>query len=30
LVNPWGVTEHKVVGYIHMKLTAVLHVKPER
>jgi cell wall-associated NlpC family hydrolase len=30
LVNPWGVTEHKVVGYIHMKLTAVLHVKLER
>ncbi len=30
LVNPWGVTEHKVVGYINMKLTAVLHVKLER
>lgn len=30
LVNPWGVTEHKVIGYIHMKLTAVLHVKLER
>jgi cell wall-associated NlpC family hydrolase len=30
LVNPYGVTEHKVVGYINMKLTAVLHVKLER
>jgi cell wall-associated NlpC family hydrolase len=29
LVNPWGVTRHKY-DWIHMKLTAVLHVKLER
>ena len=26
LINPWGVTKHPVIGWIHMKLTAVLHV----
>ena len=26
LINPWGVTKHPVNGWIHMKLTAVLHV----
>jgi cell wall-associated NlpC family hydrolase len=29
LVNPWGVTRHKY-DWIHMKLTAVLHVQLER
>lgn len=29
LVNPWGVTRHKI-GWINLKLTAVLHVKLTR
>ena len=29
LVNPWGVTKHKI-NWIHMKLTAVLHVQLTR
>jgi len=29
LVNPWGVTKHRV-GWINMRLTAVLHVKLQR
>ena len=30
LINPWGVTRHPVLGYIHLKLTAVLHVQLTR
>ena len=30
LVNPWGVTRHPVLKWIHMKLTAVLHVDMTR
>jgi cell wall-associated NlpC family hydrolase len=30
LINPWGVTRHPVLRYIHMQLTAVLHVNLQR
>src|SRR3954453_13029337 len=29
LINPWGVTKHRI-GWINMRLTAVLHVKLQR